>query len=1584
MKRISLIIIGCVMMLCGFTFNIVYAASSSITVITIGADKVTYYGALLKGYISDPLNEVGEYGFEVWNDESKKSYIVVGNMSMTGDYSTDKMLLASETEYYYRTYSRTKNGVYSYGDIMSFYTLKEDKNEHINVNLNINVTDPESINSDEEPNRIILNSLIKNRPDDLKLIAGNDFSGVNMDISTAGDDPVFINEYYMQNYENDLLLKSLLTAFDLFVYNRDQTVWNAITFILPKDIIYAVTPDSANQMLDQIFNDMSRKRYQGAINNSLTGEYTSDDKRTFGYDQVKYQQLNSFADSLKAAKKAVSEYKSGVQKVDEGVEAYQKYYMENIMPKYENAQNNLLQINKYLLGDSGKLSSEKKAENLGYMTEYIKEISAYETLDFADAKAKEWKAAIDNVYFSDDMQQALKETGYVLNITSSTINTWKTAKQLEKNEEQLKNVFNRISENTDDESLKSVMDDYVAKMENNKASFLFDSIGNIYNTFLRNRVEKAVNAEIQKAAVSVITANTNAYTSFVINKAIGKANYVLLAADAGGFFSEVISGTKTILEKTIEVKYLYSVENEAKKVLQNDLIVYQGNETDELAKNIIDDLYFIKSLKLREMYLVKEIYVANGSNWVSKGVKKLSVIADGVDIIYKSQLNALLSASITEAGYTYEPLVLEKGEEYYLHNKNGSYNGIITKNNEKKLLQNAEKRLVGDITIKNGGRLVINYTDQPIYISSITIENGGSLEVSDSNITIGELTNNNGEKILLSGNITINNNLFSSGNIILGNGNLTVMGNTSLSGGIFDVGDGELYVGGSVFLTGGTLDIDSGKTVVNKNIESILGVLNVNNGKIEVLGDYLSNFNGYTSSYSELIMNGEKGHFIVGGTFHTSAQVVSDGKLTNGILELKGDFIQEGDEIFVFPKYNNFTPSDNHQVIISGTSAQHIKFRNPDYSWFGKLSILNDNVYFDTPVNIKEQTSNYNLKGTVKMQYDFTIPQGYSFNVDGDMNISKGSFNIGNNSLNITGNLILSGGEFNTVSGTQTKTGGILNVETGDVNVKGNIDNISGTLNISNGNVNIDGDYLGNSTTGIYGCDGSYGILKMNGEKGYMTINGSLYIQSQKHSVGYLTNGTIELKGDFIQNTKWNNFYNWYDNFAATGNHTIILSGENKQNISFTKPNDSYFNNLIIKNSSENGIEFETNITVNGYIRQPVESNILNRDNVILKNKNAFVDYGNINSKINQYVGNHINVIPTWLDYDEYLYNEIIITVPVANENLIYTGEEQQLINSGSVKKGIMQYSTDGITYSEKIPVGINAKTYTIWYIVKVDDESTTEPRSINAKILRGNPEITAPKPKHLKFTGEEQELITAGYATLGAKLLYSIDGKKYYETIPTGISPGDYKVWYKAKSTSNTYEISPQYVEASILDILPSASFVKKADSVSTPFPFDQSHITDNGEYIEKPESIGTSDTISTGFYKEVQSEEDKVYLLWDIVIPANADNYLKTFDRETGKIKLNNEPVIIDTDGNIYTDNMSEDCILKLKFSVDNINNTENKLFGVIIKNLYSADAYAAVKSVTEDEFIAATDYEDITVKSVNTVSTMKNITIQEVVEK
>ena len=95
--------------------------------------------------------------------------------------------------------------------------------------------------------------------------------------------------------------------------------------------------------------------------------------------------------------------------------------------------------------------------------------------------------------------------------------------------------------------------------------------------------------------------------------------------------------------------------------------------------------------------------------------------------------------------------------------------------------------------------------------------------------------------------------------------------------------------------------------------------------------------------------------------------------------------------------------------------------------------------------------------------------------------------------------------------------------------------------------------------------------------------------------------------------------------------------------------------------------------------------------------------------------------------------------------------------------------------------------------------------------IEKATPTFTGPTAKELTYKGEPLTLVEAGSVNPG-KLLYSLDGKDYSETVPTATNAGNYTVYYKVEGldTKNYNEISSGSVPVTI----------RKAEAPDITFP--------------------------------------------------------------------------------------------------------------------------------------------------------------------
>jgi hypothetical protein len=156
------------------------------------------------------------------------------------------------------------------------------------------------------------------------------------------------------------------------------------------------------------------------------------------------------------------------------------------------------------------------------------------------------------------------------------------------------------------------------------------------------------------------------------------------------------------------------------------------------------------------------------------------------------------------------------------------------------------------------------------------------------------------------------------------------------------------------------------------------------------------------------------------------------------------------------------------------------------------------------------------------------------------------------------------------------------------------------------------------------------------------------------------------------------------------------------------------------------------------------------------------------------------------------------VTAPTAN-TLTYNGNEQELVTAGSTNFGKVLYSLDGVTYSEDIPKGTDAKTYTVYYKVEgTDNWYEAAPKTVVIKINKATPKVTPPTAKSPTWTGDEYELISNGSTDFGT-VVYSLDSVTYSEDIPKGTDAKTYTVYYKVEGSDNWFEAAAKSIKATI-----------------------------------------------------------------------------------------------------------------------------------------------------------------------------------------
>ncbi|GEM_PF-5608280 len=206
--------------------------------------------------------------------------------------------------------------------------------------------------------------------------------------------------------------------------------------------------------------------------------------------------------------------------------------------------------------------------------------------------------------------------------------------------------------------------------------------------------------------------------------------------------------------------------------------------------------------------------------------------------------------------------------------------------------------------------------------------------------------------------------------------------------------------------------------------------------------------------------------------------------------------------------------------------------------------------------------------------------------------------------------------------------------------------------------------------------------------------------------------------------------------------------------------------------------------------------------------------YWKVTVKDYKYIQDYINN-----RYDYYITlspNDPSYNAPTA-KSLIYTGKPQVLANAATSVSGCaVKYSTNNSNWSTSVPQGTNAGKYTVYYKVEHSNyfNNLDKTASVTVTINKANAAYTTePAGNTVTWTGEDQELVSAGTATFGT-VQYKLGDGEWSTEIPKAKAAGTYTVYYKVDDNENYNGIAAKSVTATIEDKAATATY-KKVDDI-------------------------------------------------------------------------------------------------------------------------------------------------------------------------
>ena len=366
------------------------------------------------------------------------------------------------------------------------------------------------------------------------------------------------------------------------------------------------------------------------------------------------------------------------------------------------------------------------------------------------------------------------------------------------------------------------------------------------------------------------------------------------------------------------------------------------------------------------------------------------------------------------------------------------------------------------------------------------------------------------------------------------------------------------------FDSAGCVQVDNGFAVTGSL--TLNGCMVMNSQSVTVNGQFS------TAGSGVLYMVNATEHILVTGdaTFNGGDET---NILKDGVLEVQGNFIATNNG-----NANNFRPTVNHTLLLSGGNNQTLSFALPGGNqWINNFTVNKSggSVTFAT---------NAVINGNVTLVAG-AVSGNVTLTLNGNLADSSGTqWQVQNTSIqgstpqlsNITSNV--------TFTGTTT----LVNAFT----VNGSV-TVTGALDMGGSTLTVNGNF---STQ-------SLGTLKMTSASDQLIVNGSITFNGGTET-GLLTNGILELFGNLTAANNGNP-----DIFRPSLSHTLLLVGGNNQTLSFALAgNNEWINHLTISKSG-GIVSFASNALINGNVQ--LVSGVVNGNVTVTLNGNLADSVGN-------------------------------------------------------------------------------------------------------------------------------------------------------------------------------------------------------------------------------------------------------------------------------------------------------------------------------------------------------------------------------------
>lgn len=574
-----------------------------------------------------------------------------------------------------------------------------------------------------DPSIDLLDNILNNRSWVIDTIVNGNYSSNNA-IDVQSFDSYIVPVY--NRVKDDAVLNTIIHAIDI-AYNgvgylldylltlTDEALEELLDFF---DIVNIVFPEDCEdehlytcevleECISGLANTQSEKHMEYILTGVFSNDYINNDLVALDEEEFTISSLSVYADHFKTANKLIKDFAElGSTTIDEYKRVYTKVFLEpfagSLNTWFKERRNN------------ARWSFEDRIISQKNLTDSKYTMATLQQMNNDSFAFDQWAIANYQENFLSETNKVLGALDLTASFTSAMFANCVLLESLQSQREFALNSFETLGNYIDDAGAKEALSDY-SNLINSEYDTLTISLKSGFDALEETGVIEDVitGAAFTQASNLILNMVDVAKTKFP--SALASAGAGL---NIGLVLGEVISGTEATAQSFFRVEYAMELIAAMKSAYSAHVSAYKSNKTPANAQRVLNDLMFLKRLR---MFTCKMVYesaihqITTPMGYIITGLKNADEI-QGWETMYQDQIDALLCAALDPSQGS--PVTVSSGERLVIFADN-NYAILQSSNGKNHIICDISDRLLAGLKIYNGEVQVIGDSVDELFIASI-------------------------------------------------------------------------------------------------------------------------------------------------------------------------------------------------------------------------------------------------------------------------------------------------------------------------------------------------------------------------------------------------------------------------------------------------------------------------------------------------------------------------------------------------------------------------------------------------------------------------------------------------------------------------------------------------------------------------------------------------------------------------------------------------------------------------------------------------------------------------------------------------